>query len=143
MKKIFLIIIILLFLTSKNCLAGFSSYKESYATDTAVASVYIKDQGIFNLVIKIQFLHEPYDKKPYTTDAYKNYINRLSVEWSEIATQNILSSNISNIKDIEKLRNDIKTGIGKRAELLKGSYSLTKKDEFIYSITGIYLVKPE
>lgn len=143
MKKTLLITLLLLFFASTNCLAGFSSYKESYSTDTAVAPVYIKDQGVFNLVITIQFLYEPYNKKTYTTDAYQNYINRLSVEWREIAIQLILSSNIHEISEIERLKEKIETEIQKRAESLKHIYSLKKKDEVIYSITGIYLSKPE
>ncbi len=109
----------------------------------AVAPVYIPDQGLFNFVIKIQFLLEPYDKKPYTTDSYSQFISRISLEWSDIATHTILSSNISKVSDIKQLKNDIKAEINKRAEILKSMYTLKKQTELIYSITGCYLVKPD
>ncbi len=143
MKRKILITFILFCFTATNCLAGFSSYQESFTTDTAVAPVFISDQGVFNLVVRIQFLHELYDKKPYTTNNYKKYIDRLSVEWSDIATQHILSGNIRAISEIEKLKSSIQAAIEKRAESLKSHYALQQEDEVVYAITGFYLSKPE
>ena len=76
------IISLLFFLFASNALAGFGSYSSPYSSDSVVAPIQIKDKGMFNLVIAIQFLNQPYNQKVYESNAYKNLLRRLKVEWS-------------------------------------------------------------
>ncbi len=68
MGRLISISFILFLLLAPNALAGFSSYDSPYSGDNIVASIQIKNKGIYNLVVSIQFLNEPYETKIYESD---------------------------------------------------------------------------
>jgi hypothetical protein len=136
------LLIVLLFAT--NALAGFSSYGSNpYSSDSVVAPIEIKGKGIYNLVISIQFLNEPYDSKIYESDAYKKFVIRLNVEWSGIALDQVLKAKEQNINDLVILKGNIESELTKRADQLKNKYSLDKNVEIVFSLSNFYLLEPK
>ena len=98
----------LIFLISSSSFAGgFGSYKSPYSSDSVIAPIQIKDKGLFNLVFSIQFLNQPYEKKPYETDAYQNFVRRLKVEWSGVALLQVLETKEQSINELALLKNKI------------------------------------
>ena len=73
MVRSFFFAIMIVLLLAQGALAGFSSYNNPYSSDSVVAPIQIKDKGIYNLVVAIQFLNEPYDQKVYKSDEYADY----------------------------------------------------------------------
>jgi len=64
MIRSFSISLLLVMLFSSNAVAGFGSkYSSPFSSDSVVAPIQIKDKGIYNLVVSIQFLNEPYEKR--------------------------------------------------------------------------------
>ena len=143
MVRSFNMSLLIILLLASNAVAGFSSYNNPYSTDSVVAPIQIKDKGIYNLVISIQFLNEPYDKKIYESDAYENFIRRLNIEWSGVALQQILISKEQNINDLVGLKGNIETEITKLADKLKNKYSLDKNVEVVFSLSNFYLLEPK
>jgi peptidoglycan hydrolase CwlO-like protein len=72
-------------------------------------------------VISIQFLNEPFDKKPYDSDAYENFIRRLKVEWSGVALLQVLKTKEQSINDLAELKGNIENEVfliqGKAVEI--------------------------
>ncbi|WP_125719030.1 hypothetical protein [Pseudoalteromonas rubra] len=60
--------VLLLILLSFNTYAGFR-YSNSSAAGSVVVPVKLVDEGLYNLVIGVEFMTRPYDKKPYDTDS--------------------------------------------------------------------------
>ncbi len=57
MARSFRIALIIILVFASNAFAGFgSSYSSPYSSDSVVAPIQIKDKGIYNLVVSIQFL---------------------------------------------------------------------------------------
>jgi len=138
----FSIALLIAFLSVSNVHAGFGSYDNPYSTDSVVAPVQIKDKGLFNLVISIQFLTEPYEKKPYESDEYKNFIKRLNVEWSGVALSQVLQAKEQNINDLNALKTNIEAEINKLANRLKSKYQLNNNVEVVFSLSRFYLLEP-
>ncbi len=136
------ILIVLLF-TSDAFAGGFSSYEAPYSKDNVVAAIQIKDKGIYNLVVSIQFLNTPYDDKPYKSDAYEKLVKRLKVEWCSITIHQILKSKELSINDLANLKGSIETEITKLADQLKSKYSLDKNVEVVFSISNFFLLEPK
>ncbi len=137
------IILLLVLLFATNALAGFSSYNSPYSSDSVIAPIQIKDKGIYNLVISIQFLNEPYDQKIYKSEAYEKLIRRLKVEWSGIALYQILNAKEQSINDLVGLKGIIETEITKLADKLKDKYSLEKNVEVVFSLSNFFFLEPE
>ena len=144
MVRSFSITLLIVLLLASNAFAGFSSsYSSPYSSDSVVAPIQIKDKGIYNLVISIQFLNEPYDKKMYESDAYENFIRRLKVEWSGIALLQILKAKEQSINDLAGLKGNIEAEIAKLADQLKKKYSLNKDVEVVFSLSNFFLLEPK
>lgn len=141
--KIFSIALLAVTIMASNALAGFSSYDNPYRSDSVIAPIQIKDRGVYNLVISIQFLNEPYDQKNYKTDAYGDFIKRLNVEWSGVVLQQVLAAKELDINDLVVLKTNIEAGLIKLADELKGKYSLEKNIEVVFSLSNFYLLEPK
>ena len=135
--------LLLFLLLTSNALAGFSSYSSPYSSDSVIAPIQIKDKGMYNLFISIQFLNEPYDKKIYKSDAYENLIRRLKVEWSGMALLQILKAKEQSLNDLVGLKGNIEAEIAKLVDQLKNKYSLEKNVEVVFSLSNFFLLEPK
>lgn len=142
-RSLSIALLIVLLLASGALAGGFSSYNSHYSNDSVVAPIQIKDKGIYNLVISIQFLNEPYDRKMYKSEAYEKFIRRLKVEWSGVALLHVLKANEQGINDLVGLKGNIETEINKLAEQLKDKYSLDKNIEVVFSLSNFFLLEPK
>jgi len=133
--------VILLF--TSNLFAGFGKYNSPYRSDTVVAPIQIKDKGLYNLVVSIQFLSEPYDHKKYKTDEYESFIKRLSVEWGGVALHEILKVPEQNVSDLVELKKNIETEISKLADRLKTKYKIEKNVEVVFSLSNFFVLEPK
>jgi hypothetical protein len=122
---------------------GWNKYEAPYSKENAVAPVQIKDKGIYNLVVSIQFLNTPYDEKPYKSDAYEKFIKRLKVDWSGVAILQILKAKEMSISDLSGLKSSIEAEIFKLADQLKSKYSLDKNVEVVFSVSNFLLLEPK
>ena len=143
MLRIFSLSLIISFFLVSNSLASFSLYTDPYSRDSVIAPIQIKDKGVYNLVISIHFLNEPYDKKPYVSDEYENLISRLNVEWSGVALLQVLKTNELSINELASLKVNIETEIAQLIERLKPNYSLKKDVEVIFSLSNFFLIEPK
>lgn len=144
MIRILCFTILTILIIASNALAGgFSSYSSPYSSDSVVAPIQIKENGIYNLVISIQFLNEPYDQKIYKSDAYGNFIRRLQVEWSGVALEQILKSKEQSINDLVGLKTNIESELIRLIDELKTKYSLDKNIEVVFSLSNFYLLEPK
>ena len=139
----FISVLLIIFLSAPNVLAGFSSYRNPYSSDSVIAPIQIKDKGLYNLLISIQFLNEPFDKKPYDSDAYENFIRRLKVEWSGVALLQVLKTKEQSINDLAELKGNIEAVIAELADQLKNKYSLNKDAEVVFSLSNFFLLEPK
>ena len=94
-------------------------------------------------MISIQFINEPYEKKPYESDAYENFIRRLKVEWSGVALLQVLKANEQSINDLAGLKGNIEAEIARLADQLKNKYSLNKDVEVVFSLSNFFLLEPK
>ena len=138
MLKTPLLLLILLF-ASANANAGFS-YSSYDSRGSVVAAVEIEGQGVYNLVMSVQFLNEPYDKKQYTSDEYEGLINRLSTEWHGVALKVILANNKYKISDLQGLELKVNKAIKDLINNTRNKYGINNNAEVVYSITSFYLV---
>jgi LPS O-antigen subunit length determinant protein (WzzB/FepE family) len=143
MARSFSITLLIVLLLTSNALAGFGKYDNPYSSDRVIAPVQIKDKGMYNLVIAIQFLNEPYDQKVYESDAYENFLRRLKVEWSGVALLQILKAKEQSINDLVGLKGNIEAEITKLADQLKKKYSLSKDVEVVFSLSNFFLLEPK
>jgi len=143
MIRLFTHILLTFIIMTSNALAGFGSYDSPYMKDSVVAPIQIKDNGIYNLVISIQILNEPYDQKNYKSDAYGDLIKRLHVEWSGVVLQQVLKSKEQSINDLVTLKSNIESELTKLADELKNKYSLEKNIEVVFSLSNFYLLEPK
>ena len=121
----------------------FISYKNPYSQDSVIAPIQIKDKGIYNLVVSIQILNTPYDDKKYKSYAYENLVKRLKVEWSGIATNQILSAKELSLNDLSGLKARIEAEISKLADQLKNKYALDNNSEVVFSVSNFFLLEPK
>jgi hypothetical protein len=133
--------IVILF--TSNAFAGFGSYDRVYDSDSIVAPIQIKEKGIYNLVVSIQFLNEPYEQKVYESDEYENLLKRLKVEWSGVAIQRILKAKEQSINDLAVLKSNIEAEIRKLADQLKTKYSVKEDVEIVFSISSFFILEPK
>lgn len=144
MGRTLCIMIFVLALFASNAVAeGFSKYEAPYSKDNAVAPVQIKDKGIYNLVVSIQFLNTPYDDKIYKSDAYERFMKRLKVDWSGVAVLHILKTTEMSVTDLAGLKGNIEAEISRLADQLKSRYMLDKNVEVVFSISNFFLLEPK
>lgn len=134
-------LILLLILPSASN-AGFYSSQYSRETGTIVASVQIKDKGIYNLIVSAKFLRRPQDKKIYKTDEYERFLDRLEVEWRGVALQKILESKELSVTELVNLKNSIQEEIVKLIERLKEKLVPDQNVEVVFSLSDFFLLEP-
>lgn len=142
MIRTFLIGLILFFVLPSNSVAGFYSSQYTRESGTVVASVQIKDKGIYNLIISAKFLRRPQDKKIYKSDVYERFLDRLEVEWRGVALQKVLESKELSVSDLNDLKNSIQTEIVKLIEQLKGKLVPDQNVEVVFSLSDFFLLEP-
>ncbi len=144
MARIFFTAVLIFVLLVSNAFAGLGSfYFEPQSRGSIAAPIQIKGQGMYNLVVSVHFLREPYNDKVYKSDAYKKFIDRLSVEWSRVALQTILEAKEQDIRDLTVLKSDIEKKIYQLSDELKSKYSLEKSTEVIFSFSNFFLLTPK
>jgi hypothetical protein len=129
-------------IVASNAFAGFSSYSDSNNRDTVIAPIQIKNKGIYNLVVSIQFLNAPTEEKVYKSDTYEKFMRRLQVEWSGVAILQILKAKEQSINDLANLKTNIESEITKLANQLKNKYSVDKNVEVVFSISNFFILEP-
>jgi len=139
MNKALSLLLVSIFLLSSQVFAGFG-YDTPYQYDSVIAPVNIEEEGIYNLVISVQFMNEPYDKKVYDSDEYNLMLSRLSVEWSKVAIDSVLNSKVSKLQDLAVLKVTIENGIEELVNSLKMKYGVKKEVEVVFSISNFYLL---
>jgi hypothetical protein len=146
MARTLTIVFSLLFLCATNAVAGFGSsiYSSGYGREsgTAIAAVEIKDKGIYNLVVTVQFLRKPQDSKVYKSDAYEKLVDRLLVESRGIALQKILDQKELALGDFSELKKGIESDISKLATELKKKFLPNQDIEVVFSISDLFLLEP-
>lgn len=141
-NRIFPIVIIVLLMAS-NSFAGLYSSQYDTQSSSVISAVQIKDKGIFNLVVSLNLLRKPQDKKIYTSDEYEELINRLSVEWRGIATQKILEKKELSVGDLIELQKSIHSEVTALVNKLKKQYLPEQNTEVIFSISNFFLLEPK
>lgn len=99
MNKFRLLLVAFMLLVSTQTFAG-SFYSSPSLGGALATSVSIENKGIYNLVISVQFLKEPYDKAPFSSDNYEEMIQRLNVEWRGEVLKTVLESNEYKVSDL-------------------------------------------
>ncbi len=143
MKRIFSITFLVVLLFASNAWAGFSSYSDISSSDSVIAPIQIKNKGIYNLVVSIQFLNAPTEDKVYKSDPYEKFMRRLKVEWSGVAIIQILNAKEQSINDLAHLKANIEGEIIKLANQLKSKYSVDKNVEVVFSLSNFFLLEPK
>lgn len=133
-----------LILFSSNALAGFYFSDSGYSREagTVVAAVEIKDKGIYNLVVTIQFLRKPQDTKIYKSDEYEKLVDRLLVESRGITLQTILEQKDLSVSDFAVLKKSIESDIENLATQLKKKIIPEQETEVAFSISDFFLLEP-
>jgi len=137
-KYVALSIFLLVFGVSSASAGYFKSSIDSRGA--ASAAVEIEGNGIYNLIVSVQFLKQPYDKKEYDNDNYEELINRLTVEWRGLALNKVLESNNYKISDLAALKKQVESEIQSLINSSKSKHGVNQKTEVIYSITSFVLV---
>ncbi len=138
------IAILMVALIASSAFAGFSSYSDSSnSRDTVIAPIQIKNKGMYNLVVSIQFLHAPTEEKAYKSDPYEKFMRRLQVEWSGIAINQILKAKEQSVNDLGNLKANIEGEITKLANQLKNKYAVDKNVEVVFSLSNFFLLEPK
>ncbi len=143
MNRSISIAILMVALVASNAFAGFSSYSDSNNRDTVIAPIQIKNKGIYNLVVSIQFLNAPTEEKVYKSDPYEKFMKRLQVEWSGVAILQILKAKEQNVNDLANLKASIEAEITKLANQLKNKYSVDRNVEVVFSLSNFFLLEPK
>ena len=133
-----------LVLFSSNALAGFYSSSSGYGREagTVVAAVEIKDKGIYNLVVTIQFLRKPRDTKVYKSDEYEKLVDRLLVASRGITLQRILEQKDLSVSDFATLKKSIESDIENLSTQLKKKIIPEQEIEVVFSISDFFLLQP-
>ena len=140
MKRI--IFVFALFILSSSAFAGLGYNPRSTNSGIAVP-IKLDNNEIYNLVVNVKFLKEPYDSRPYDADEYRKLIERLQVEWSSIAIQVVLESPSIKMAELERTKKTIESKISQLIVTTKRKYEIGENIEVVYSIYSFYLVKPE
>ena len=127
---------------SSSAFAGLG-YKSRSSSSGIAVPIKLNNDEIYNLVVNVEFLSEPYDSKPYDSDEYEKLIERLEVEWSGIAIQVILDSPSIEMAELSQAKKKLELKIDQLVVATKKKYEIRQNIEVVYSIYSFYLVKPE
>ena len=129
-----------------NAFAGFDSgfFSTGYTggEGSVIAAVEIKDKGLFNLIVSIQFLRKPRESKIYKSDEYEQLIDRLLIESRGIALQKMLEAKDLKLTDLAQLKNTIEAEISNKITELKNRYVPGKDVEVVFSLSNFFLMEP-
>ena len=142
MVRKLIVAFVLLILCSSTAVAGFYSSGYSREAGTVIAAVQIKDKGIYNLVVTLQFLRKPQKSKIYKSDAYEKLIDNLLIRSRGIALQKILDRKELVLNDFAGLKKGIETDIGKLATELKTKILPDQDIEVVFSVSDFFLLEP-
>ncbi|WP_125783038.1 hypothetical protein [Pseudoalteromonas rubra] len=134
--------VLLLILLSFNTYAGFR-YSNSSAAGSVVVPVKLADEGLYNLVIGVEFMTRPYNKKPYDTDSYEELIDRIRIQWREPAIQTVLENTNIKLTELAGVKKAMVAKLDALIEKTKLNYGISKNTEVVYSVSHFYLSKPE
>jgi len=144
MKTFFATTLVLLIMSS-SALAGFGSGSDYYprsGSNSVVASVWVEGEGIFNLVVSLDFLGRPADSKVYGSDSYRQLIGHLSVKWRSIALDKILAVSAIEMGGLADLKKEIESAVDILVKDEVAKLMGDQKVEVIYSLTQIMLLEP-
>ena len=139
MKNVTKIAALLICLTPSLVFAGYFSSNYDRSSSVAV-TIEVIEKGLFNLVVAATIVAEPYEKEPYDTDKYEQFVKRINSEWKGVAVHKILETSSIKLDGLNGLRAEIKSDVLKTAEALKSAYGIPADTELAFKITGFYLV---
>jgi len=144
MVRKLIVITAVLSLFSSGALAQYIHFPEDNKDAATVkTAVQIKDKGIYNLVVTVQFLRKiEYGSSSLKSDDYNKMVERLLVESRELIMNKILERNELALSDFHELESGIKSAIGKRADELIMQLFPNKKIKVVFSISEFYLLEP-
>lgn len=145
MKKTIITTALLLVFVSSSAIAGFGSSSDYYPrsdSGNVVASVRVEGEGVFNLVVSLEFLNRPGNTKLYKSPSYQQLINHLSVKWQSIALDKILAASTVEMGGLSDLKMEIESAVDVLVANEITKQMGGKKVEVIYSITHIMLLEP-
>ena len=136
------LVVIILYLSVSISAYG-SFYSPSYDTAGSIAAtIEIEGKGVFNLVVSVQFLRNPYDRGESDSDEYEELINRLSVEWKSAALRRILESNTYRLGELSALKAGIEEEIQTLIKQSKPKHRVREGAEVIFTIGNFYILEP-
>ena len=139
MVKFKLVLVLILISLIPSAFAG-GFYSSPSNRGHIATSVSIENKGIFNLVVSIEFLKEPLDKAPFTSDNYEEMMKRLNVEWSGVVSKRILTSNNYKMSDLAVLKENIEKDLAELITKSKKKHKVDSNAEVVFSIGSFYLV---
>ncbi|WP_028578721.1 hypothetical protein [Desulfogranum japonicum] len=138
-KSILLVLTVVCLITAEQ---GWASVRSPISRDSVTAPVVIQNQGLYNLVIGIQFLDAPSGAMVYHSEEYEDLMQRLKVEWAGLASGMVLQSKEHSISDLAALKNKMEKAIQALAENLKPQYGLDANVDVVFSLTDFFLLDP-
>ena len=144
MRTIFATTLVFL-LMSSGAVAGFGSGSDYYAisgSNSVAAPVWVEGEGLFNLVVSLDFLGRPEDTKLYKSDSYSQLINHLSVKWRSIALDKILAVSTIEKGGLADLKKEIESAVDKLVKDESAKLMGDQKVEVVYSLTHFVLLEP-
>jgi hypothetical protein len=124
-----------------SALAG-SLYSSPSQAGALATSVIIKGEGLYNLIVSVQFLTKPSNRATFNSIHYQEMIDRLNVEWRGIVLKRVLSSNSYRISDLASLKEKIDADLSQLVFTAKKKHGVNENTEVIYSIGSFYLLSP-
>lgn len=141
LKKLILSAFILLMFSSYSSAGFYSNYtKES---GTVIAAIQLKDKGLYNLIVTIQFMRRPQESKIYKSDEYEQIVDHLLVESRGVALQRILERKDIALTDFADLKKVIETDIKKKIDEKKKKFIPDQNVEVVFAISDFYLLEPK
>ena len=132
-------------LMSSGAIAGFGSGSGYYpisGSNSVVAPVWVESEGLFNLVVSLDFLGRPEDTKLYKSDSYTQLIGHLSVKWRSIALDKILAVSTIETGGLADLKKEIESAVDKLVKDESAKLMGDQKVEVVYSLTHFMLLEP-
>ena len=140
MRTLFATTLVFLFLSS-GAIAGFD-YHPMPGSTSVVAPVWVEGEGLFNLVVSLDFLGRPADTKVYGSDSYTQLISHLSVRWRSLALDEILAVGTIEKGGLADLKKEIESAVDKLVDDESIKLMGDQKVEVVYSLTHFMLLEP-
>jgi len=144
MRAVFVTTLVFL-LMSSSAIAGLGSGSGYYpisGSNSVVAPVWVEGEGLFNLVVSLDFLSRPEDTKLYRSDSYTQLIGHLSVKWRSIALDKILALGTIEKGGLADLKKEIESAIDILVKDESARLLDDQKVAVVYSLTHFMLLEP-